>query len=72
VRAEHENELTVLVGREQAIREHETRERERGRDRARFFTVCSGLAMAMPVAKADTYETRDIIGNHRSRATTPF
>jgi hypothetical protein len=28
VRAEHENELTVLVKREWAIREHETRERE--------------------------------------------
>jgi hypothetical protein len=34
--------------------------------------VVRGLATAMPVARADTYETRDIIENHRSRATTPF
>jgi hypothetical protein len=47
-------------------------ERLRERDRARLFAVCSDLATAMPVARADTYETRDIIGNHRSRATTSF
>jgi hypothetical protein len=50
----------------------EERYRERERDQARLFAVCSDFATAMLVARANTYETRKIIGNHRSRATTPF
>jgi hypothetical protein len=46
--------------------------RERERDRARWFAIRSGIATATQVARAGTYETRDIIGKYRSRATTPF
>jgi hypothetical protein len=64
--------LTELVERERAIREHEIKDIEREEDRARLFAVRSRLAMAMQVARAGTYETRDIIEKLRSRLRLHF
>jgi hypothetical protein len=41
-------------------------------DQSRLFAVRSGLATTMQVARVGTYETRDIIGKHRSRLRLRF
>jgi hypothetical protein len=78
VRAEHGNELTVMLnanGPFESTKQKTEIERESGREGG-IGLGCSwvslGLATAMQVARAGTYETRDIIGKHRSRATAPF